>query len=250
MEARNPCRTAPVALFRDRRRRNALRPGRRAPRDDAAAVVAGNPRAGGHARRRAVRAHEAFGRADAGRRRTCCRKCGACWRAPMRCVRSRRSLARGEAGVLSLAFVSTADYGLLPLLLRDFGARYPGVRLQLTEATSDVQIEELVAGRIDAGLVIPPLPPRHAAALSYLPIAREPLVIAHVAVDAARASSGRARASGRTRPSACSELADPCRSSSSRDVSRPVSMTSLWVATARPASRRASGRRRSRCRPS
>ncbi len=57
-----------------------------------------------------------------------------------------QSLARGEAGVLSLAFVSTADYGLLPSLLRDFGARYPGVRLQLTEATSDVQVEELVAG--------------------------------------------------------------------------------------------------------
>jgi DNA-binding transcriptional LysR family regulator len=89
-----------------------------------------------------------------------------------------QSLARGEAGVLSLAFVSTADYGLLPALLREFGARHPGVRLQLTEATSDVQIEELVAGRIDAGLVIPPLPPRHAMALSYLPVAREPLVIA------------------------------------------------------------------------
>jgi DNA-binding transcriptional LysR family regulator len=89
-----------------------------------------------------------------------------------------QSLARGEAGVLSLAFVSTADYGLLPQLLRDFGARFPGVRLQLTEATSDVQVEELVGGRIDAGLVIPPLAPRHAVALSYLPIAREPLVIA------------------------------------------------------------------------
>ncbi|WP_309491428.1 LysR family transcriptional regulator [Trinickia mobilis] len=89
-----------------------------------------------------------------------------------------QSLARGEAGVLSLAFVSTADYGLLPRLLRDFGARYSRVRLQLAEATSDVQIDELVAGRIDAGLVIPPLPPRHAAQLSYLPIAREPLVIA------------------------------------------------------------------------
>src|ERR1700733_14934210 len=89
-----------------------------------------------------------------------------------------QSLARGEAGVLSLAFVSTADYGLLPSLLRDFGARHPRVRLQLTEATSDVQIDELVAGRIDAGLVIPPLPPRHAAALSYLAIAREPLVAA------------------------------------------------------------------------
>jgi DNA-binding transcriptional LysR family regulator len=101
-----------------------------------------------------------------------------------------QSLARGEAGVLSLAFVSTADYGLLPLLLRDFGARYPGVRLQLVEATSDVQVEELVAGRIDAGLVIPPLPPRHAVALSYLPIAREPLVIAMSSDAAAELGQG------------------------------------------------------------
>ncbi len=89
-----------------------------------------------------------------------------------------QSLARGEAGTLSLAFVSTADYGLLPQLLREFAARYPHVQLQLAEATSDVQIDELVAGRIDAGLVIPPLPPRHAAALTYLPVMREPLVAA------------------------------------------------------------------------
>ncbi|QTD90545.1 LysR substrate-binding domain-containing protein [Burkholderia anthina] len=98
-----------------------------------------------------------------------------------------RRLARGEAGSLSLAFVSTADYGLLPALLRAFGARYPQVRLQLAEATSDVQIDELVAGRIDAGLVIPPVPPRHAAGLSYLPVVREPLVVAMPASVAARA---------------------------------------------------------------
>ncbi|MGU7771104.1 LysR substrate-binding domain-containing protein [Burkholderia sp. MR1-5-21] len=89
-----------------------------------------------------------------------------------------QSLARGETGSLALAFVSTADYGLLPSLLRAFGARYPQVRLQLAEATSDVQIEELAAGRIDAGLIIPPVPPRHAAELSYLPVVREPLVLA------------------------------------------------------------------------
>ncbi|GAB7538951.1 LysR family transcriptional regulator [Burkholderia sp. 3C] len=88
------------------------------------------------------------------------------------------SLARGEAGTLALAFVSTADYGLLPALLREFGARYPRVRLKLTEATSDVQLEMLAAGAIDAGLVIAPLPPRHAAGLSYLTVAREPLVLA------------------------------------------------------------------------
>ncbi|APA85539.1 LysR family transcriptional regulator [Paraburkholderia sprentiae WSM5005] len=101
-----------------------------------------------------------------------------------------QSLARGEAGVLSLAFVSTADYGLLPLLLRDFGARHPRVRLELTEATSDVQVEELVAGRIDAGLVIAPLPSRHAARLSWLPIAREPLVIAMSTEMAQRVQGG------------------------------------------------------------
>jgi len=101
-----------------------------------------------------------------------------------------QSLARGEEGGLSLAFVSTADYGLLPSLLRDFGARHPRVRLQLTEATSDVQIDELVAGRIDAGLVIAPLPPRHAAQLSWLPIAREPLVIA-MSTDMAARIEGR-----------------------------------------------------------
>jgi DNA-binding transcriptional LysR family regulator len=99
-----------------------------------------------------------------------------------------QSLARGEAGVLSLAFVSTADYGLLPPLLREFGARYPRVRLQLTEATGDVQVDELVAGRIDAGLVIAPLPPRHSTQLSWLPIAQEPLVVAMSTETSARMS--------------------------------------------------------------
>jgi DNA-binding transcriptional LysR family regulator len=100
-----------------------------------------------------------------------------------------QSLARGEAGVLSLAFVSTADYGLLPPLLRDFGARHPRVRLELTEATSDVQVGELMAGRIDAGLAIAPLPSRYSAQLAWLPIAREPLVIAMSTDMAARVSS-------------------------------------------------------------
>src|SRR5215470_17091581 len=105
-----------------------------------------------------------------------------------------QSLARGEAGVLSLAFVSTADYGLLPPLLREFGTRHPRVRLELLEATSDVQIDELVAGRIDAGLVIGPLPPRYASQLSWLPLAREPLVIAMSAEMAARIEGDRSAA--------------------------------------------------------
>jgi DNA-binding transcriptional LysR family regulator len=100
-----------------------------------------------------------------------------------------QSLARGEAGELSLAFVSTADYGLLPQLMRAFTGRYPGVRLQLVESTSDIQVEELIAGRIDAGLMIPPVPPRYAGQLSYLPLMREPLIVA-MSDDAARRLDG------------------------------------------------------------
>jgi DNA-binding transcriptional LysR family regulator len=70
--------------------------------------------------------------------------------------------------------------------LREFGTRHPRVRLELLEATSDVQIDELVAGRVDAGLVIGPLPPRYASQLSWLPLAREPLVIAMSTEMAAR----------------------------------------------------------------
>ena len=89
-----------------------------------------------------------------------------------------RRLARGEVGTLALAFVSTADYGILPELLRHFRARHPEVDLQLREATSDVQLEALAEGSIDAGLVIRPQLPAMPQGLSYLPLVREPLVLA------------------------------------------------------------------------
>lgn len=87
-------------------------------------------------------------------------------------------LARGEVGSLALAFVSTADYGILPELLRHFRARHPDVQLQLREATSDVQLEALADGAIDAGLVIRPQLAVMPHGLSYLPLVCEPLVLA------------------------------------------------------------------------
>jgi DNA-binding transcriptional LysR family regulator len=63
-------------------------------------------------------------------------------------------LRSGTAGRLSLAFVSTADYNVLPLLVQKYAAAFPAVELELIEATSDVQIEALLEGRINAGIVI------------------------------------------------------------------------------------------------
>src|SRR5262249_5949070 len=88
--------------------------------------------------------------------------------------------ASGETGRLSLAFVSTADYSVLPTFLRQFRDAYPQVQIDLREATSDVQFEELANGGIDAGLLSPPLPSKaiNAGELDYLPARSEPLVAA------------------------------------------------------------------------
>lgn len=88
-----------------------------------------------------------------------------------------RRAASGEAGRLALAFITSADYSVLPPFLRRYTERYPGVQLVLQEATSDVQIEDLLRGRIDAGLLIPPLPDRARAALDYMKVLDEPLIL-------------------------------------------------------------------------
>ena len=89
-----------------------------------------------------------------------------------------RRAASGASGRLSLAFVSTADYSVLPPFLREFREQYPQVQIDLREATSDVQLEELAHGRIDVGLLIPPLSDKARAELDYAAVLSEPLILA------------------------------------------------------------------------
>ncbi|NHZ39120.1 LysR family transcriptional regulator [Massilia aquatica] len=86
--------------------------------------------------------------------------------------------AAGEAGRLSLAFVSSADYSVLPPFLRRYRAAFPQVCIALQEATSDVQIDHLLHGRIDTGLLIAPLPDKARLELDYLKVLTEPLIVA------------------------------------------------------------------------
>jgi DNA-binding transcriptional LysR family regulator len=98
-----------------------------------------------------------------------------------------RRAAAGEAGRLALAFVTSCDYSVLPPFLRRYSERYPAVHLNLVEATSDVQVEELLRGRIDAGLLIPPLPDKAEGELDYLKVLDEPLILcAPAGLDALR----------------------------------------------------------------
>lgn len=98
-----------------------------------------------------------------------------------------RRLRDGEVGRLELSFVSTADYSVLPALVRRYSSLYPAVEIDLREATSEVQITALLEGQGHAGVVIAPsgaLP----AGLAYHRLLIEPLV---AAVPEAWLSEGR-----------------------------------------------------------
>lgn len=81
----------------------------------------------------------------------------------------------GEAGTLSVGFISIADYGILPPALKDFRARYPLVDVQLHELTTDAQIRELRASRIDLGIALGPVGETD---LTFSRLLRETLVLA------------------------------------------------------------------------
>jgi DNA-binding transcriptional LysR family regulator len=84
------------------------------------------------------------------------------------------SMAAGAGGRLRLGFVSLADYGVLPELLKTYKAARPGVSLALREMLSPEQAAALAAGELDFGLLLPPV----AGDLEHLVVQRERFVAA------------------------------------------------------------------------
>ena len=90
-------------------------------------------------------------------------------------VQTTRRAGRGEIGELAIGFISIADYNVLPVILREFRHAYPLVNLALKESTTDAQIDDLINGRIDVGLLLPPI---NEPALESVAVLREPLIAA------------------------------------------------------------------------
>lgn len=86
------------------------------------------------------------------------------------------AMAAGEAGRLRIGFVSLADYGVLPGLLKAYKAARPGVSLALREMLSPDQASALAAGELDFGLLLPPA--ADGAELEHLVVQRERFVVA------------------------------------------------------------------------
>ncbi|MEO1146786.1 MAG: LysR family transcriptional regulator [Cyanobacteria bacterium J06638_22] len=83
--------------------------------------------------------------------------------------------SRGELGQLSIGFVSSATYNVLPQILRQMRSALPEVTLELRELTTDQQLTALKAGRLDVGFVRPPV---EEAGFAELTVWCESLVVA------------------------------------------------------------------------
>ncbi|MGQ0655392.1 MAG: LysR family transcriptional regulator [Betaproteobacteria bacterium] len=106
-----------------------------------------------------------------------------------RAVHEVRAMAGGERGRLRVGFVSRADYGVLPGLLKAYKAAHPGVGLALREMLSPEQAAALAAGELDFGLLLPPV--SGAASLEHVVVQREQFVAALPARHPLAAERGR-----------------------------------------------------------
>jgi len=85
-----------------------------------------------------------------------------------------RAAAAGELGRLSIGFTGSMTYLLLPVLAKALRARLPRLQLELHgEMLTPDQVDGLLDGRLDLGLLRPPL---ERPGLQVEPIGSEPLV--------------------------------------------------------------------------
>jgi DNA-binding transcriptional LysR family regulator len=87
-----------------------------------------------------------------------------------------RALAAGQKGRLRIGFVSLADYGVLPGLLKAYKAAQPGVALALREMLSPEQAAALASGELDFGLLLPPV--AGSGELEHIVVQRERFLVA------------------------------------------------------------------------
>jgi DNA-binding transcriptional LysR family regulator len=93
-----------------------------------------------------------------------------------RVVLELRGMRSGERGRLRIGFVSLADYGVLPALLKAAKAARPGVAFALREMLSPEQARALAMGDLDFGFLLPPV--SESGSLEHIVVQRERFVAA------------------------------------------------------------------------
>lgn len=69
-------------------------------------------------------------------------------------IKDKQGVLQGE---LRIGIIPTLAPYLLPMFLQPFLAKYPDIKIWVKEMTTDILVEKLKAGKIDAGLLVTPL---------------------------------------------------------------------------------------------
>jgi DNA-binding transcriptional LysR family regulator len=70
-----------------------------------------------------------------------------------RAIDTARRASQGLTGRITIGFMGSVSYELLPRILREFQTQFPGIHVDLREQTSVEQIESLHASKLDLGIV-------------------------------------------------------------------------------------------------
>lgn len=92
-------------------------------------------------------------------------------------VSSAQRAARGEIGELSIGFVSSLALTLVPRVLSEFVRRYPAITLLLHEQSIAEQLDALQEGRLQIGLLRPPVT-LNGLEIEWETLLVEPLIVA------------------------------------------------------------------------
>lgn len=72
-------------------------------------------------------------------------------------VSSTQKIASGQLGTLRLGYVGSALYGRLPDVIHQFRLAHPNIQLELREATTAAQVNDLYNDILDIGVIIAPV---------------------------------------------------------------------------------------------
>jgi DNA-binding transcriptional LysR family regulator len=92
-------------------------------------------------------------------------------------VRSTIRADKGEIGRLAMGFIGSANYSVLPQVIREYRRRFQNVELSLTEMNTSHQLEALLGGNIHVGFLRSPQGIKEKG-LAVEPVFQEPLVVA------------------------------------------------------------------------
>lgn len=92
-------------------------------------------------------------------------------------IEAAQRASRGEVGELSIGFSGAATYSFLPGLIREFKAKYPGVKVKLKEVSQVHQAKAFAQGDFDVGFTRP-LPKELSSRFHSRLLLSEPLLAA------------------------------------------------------------------------